>query len=261
MISGCFKNEIRDEERLVLSWSQVTDTKDSLCYSVNLSVFGIFQEIKKGKCCFIFSQFLLNCGIVLRLQLKYSLNIFHITHHIHLYGQLMCWSWKVHSPPYCTPPSWKFTWTCPDPCKMVLDDYIMQELHGWKETLWIFKSTSHWSKTSKCLLPWLFEVAVLCLVAQSCLTLCYPMDCSPPGSSSMGILQARYCSGLPCPPPGNLPNPQMKLRSPILQKHSLPSQPPGKPQNTAVGSLPLLQGILPTQEINRDLLHCRQILY
>lgn len=35
-------------------------------------------------------QFLLNCGIVLRLQLKYSLNIFHVTHHIYLYGQLMC---------------------------------------------------------------------------------------------------------------------------------------------------------------------------
>ena len=29
------------------------------------------------------------------------------------------------------------------------------------------------------------------LVAQSCLTLCDPMDCSPPGSSVHGILQAR----------------------------------------------------------------------
>ena len=32
---------------------------------------------------------------------------------------------------------------------------------------------------------------MLCLVAQSCLTLCDPMDCSPPGSSVHGILQAR----------------------------------------------------------------------
>ena len=32
---------------------------------------------------------------------------------------------------------------------------------------------------------------VLCLVAQSCLTLCDPMNCSPPGSSVHGILQAR----------------------------------------------------------------------
>ena len=32
---------------------------------------------------------------------------------------------------------------------------------------------------------------VLCLFTQSCLTLCDPMDCSPPGSSVHGILQAR----------------------------------------------------------------------
>ena len=32
---------------------------------------------------------------------------------------------------------------------------------------------------------------IWCLVAQSCLTLCNPMDCSPPGSSVHGILQAR----------------------------------------------------------------------
>ena len=32
-------------------------------------------------------------------------------------------------------------------------------------------------------------------------------------------------------------------------------------RNTGVGSLSLLQGIVPAQELNRDLLHCRQILY
>ena len=31
----------------------------------------------------------------------------------------------------------------------------------------------------------------VCSVAQLCLTLCDPMDCSPPGSSVQGILQAR----------------------------------------------------------------------
>ena len=39
---------------------------------------------------------------------------------------------------------------------------------------------------------------------QSCLILCDPMDCSPPGSSVPGILQAGYWSGLPFPPPGDL---------------------------------------------------------
>ena len=32
-------------------------------------------------------------------------------------------------------------------------------------------------------------------------------------------------------------------------------------QNTGVGSFSLLQGIFPTQELNQDLLHCKQILY
>ena len=59
------------------------------------------------------------------------------------------------------------------------------------------------------------------LVAQSCPTLCGPMDCSPPVSS--------------------------------------PWDSPGK--NTGVGCHALLQGIFQTQESNPGLLHCRQILY
>ena len=61
------------------------------------------------------------------------------------------------------------------------------------------------------------------LVTQSCLTLCGPMDCSPPGSSIHGILQIR-----------------------ILEWVAIPS---------------LLQGVFPTQGSNPGLLHCRQILY
>ena len=61
-----------------------------------------------------------------------------------------------------------------------------------------------------------------CLVAQSCPTLCDPMDCSPPGSSVHRDF-------------------------------------PGK--NTEVGRLSILQGIFPTQESNQGLLHCRWVLY
>ena len=64
-----------------------------------------------------------------------------------------------------------------------------------------------------------------------------------------------------CPPPGDLPNPGIKSRFPALQADSLLSEPPGKPKDTAVGSLSLLQGIWPTQESNWGLLHCRHILY
>ena len=46
-----------------------------------------------------------------------------------------------------------------------------------------------------------------------------------------------------------------------MQADSLLSELPGKPKNTGVGSLFLLQWIFPTQELNQDLLHCRQILY
>ena len=41
---------------------------------------------------------------------------------------------------------------------------------------------------------------------------------------------------------------------------SLPAEAPKKPKNTVVGSLSLLQWIFLTQELNRGLLHCRQIL-
>ena len=62
----------------------------------------------------------------------------------------------------------------------------------------------------------------MCLVAQSCLTLCDSMDCSSPGSSVHG-------------------------------------DSPGK--NTGMGCHALLQGIFPTQGSNPGLLHCKQILY
>jgi len=53
---------------------------------------------------------------------------------------------------------------------------------------------------------------VCVLVTQSCLTLCNPMDCNPPGSS---------------PSPGDLPDPGFKPGSPGLQADSLPYEPPG----------------------------------
>ena len=46
-----------------------------------------------------------------------------------------------------------------------------------------------------------------------------------------------------------------------MQVDSLPAEPPGKPKNTGVGSLSLLQQIFPTQESNQGLLHCRSTLY
>ena len=103
----------------------------------------------------------------------------------------------------------------------------------------------------------------VCLVSQLCLTRCYPRDCSPPGRllCPWRFSQQEYWSGLPCSPPGDLPNPGIEPRSPTMQVDSLLLEPPGKSKNTGVGSLSLLQGIFLTQESNWGLLHCRQILY
>ena len=46
---------------------------------------------------------------------------------------------------------------------------------------------------------------------QSRLTLCDPIDSRPPGLSAHGVLQARTLEWLPCPPPGDLPNPGSNL--------------------------------------------------
>ena len=93
-------------------------------------------------------------------------------------------------------------------------------------------------------------------VAQSCLTLCDHMD-----SAIHGILQARILEWVAVPFSRDLPNPGIEPRSPTLQADSLPAEPQGKPKNTGVGSLSLLQRIFLTQESNEDLLHYRRILY
>ena len=43
--------------------------------------------------------------------------------------------------------------------------------------------------------------------AQSCLTLCDPVDCSPSSSSVRKFSRQEYRNGLPFPPPGDLPDP------------------------------------------------------
>ena len=70
----------------------------------------------------------------------------------------------------------------------------------------------------------------------SCPTLCDPMDCSLPGSSVHGILQARYWSQLPFPPPGDLPNPETEPMSPgscTAGRFFIP-EPPGKHYMSAI---------------------------
>ena len=76
-----------------------------------------------------------------------------------------------------------------------------------------------------------------------------------------GFISQEYWSGLPCPPSGDLLNSETEPKSPSLQAVSFPTESQGKPKNTGVSSLSLLQEIFWTQESNQDFLHCRWILY
>ena len=89
-------------------------------------------------------------------------------------------------------------------------------------------------------------------VAQLCLTLCHLMD-----YTVHGILQAKILAWVAI----SFSRGPSQPRSPKSQRESLPTEPQGKPKNTRVGSLSLLQRIFLTQESNWGLLHCRQILY
>ena len=78
---------------------------------------------------------------------------------------------------------------------------------------------------------------------------------------SMAFSRPQYWSIFPFPSSGDLSKPGIKLRSSTMWVDSLPAEPQGKPKNTGVGSLSLLQQIFLPQESNWGLLHCRKILY
>ena len=91
-------------------------------------------------------------------------------------------------------------------------------------------------------------------VAESCLTLCDPMTCT-----THGILQARILEWVAFPFSKGSSQPRGWTQVSCIASDSLPVEPPGKPKNTGVGSLSLLQRIFLTKELNQGHLHCRQI--
>ena len=66
-------------------------------------------------------------------------------------------------------------------------------------------------------------------VAQSCLTLCDPTDCSLPGSSVSGIFQTRVLEWVAISFSRGSSQPRDGTGSPASQTDALPSAPPGKP--------------------------------
>ena len=81
-----------------------------------------------------------------------------------------------------------------------------------------FTSSATWEALSKCV-----------LVAQSCLTLCNTMDCSPPGSSVCGIFQARILEWVAIPFSKGSSQPRDWTCVSCIAGHSLPSEPGSNP--------------------------------
>ena len=75
---------------------------------------------------------------------------------------------------------------------------------------------------------------------QLCLTLCNSMECSLPACSVHGILRQEYWSGLPFPSPGDLPDPEIKPKSPTLHAVSLLAEPPGETWEAGSGTILVL---------------------
>ena len=158
----------------------------------------------------------------------------------------------------------------------------------------IYVITEYWTEFpvlfSRSLLI-IYFIHVPCLVTQSRLALCDPIDYSLPGFSVYGyspgkntgmsfhfLLQGIFLTqglkawllGSPALQADSLSLCHLghllqgifptrgSTRSPALQAESLPAEPPGKPKNTGVGSLSLLpEKGFPTQESNWGILHCR----
>ena len=103
--------------------------------------------------------------------------------------------------------------------------------------------------------------SVLCLSLSHVWLFAIPWTAAHQAPLSMGILQARILEWVALPSSRGSSQLRGQTQVSPLQADSLPSEPPGKPENTGVGSLSLLQGNLHNQELNWGLLYCRQILY
>ena len=92
-----------------------------------------------------------------------------------------------------------------------------------------FKDTN--VRTSPCTpaVVLLYFSRCVCLVTQSCLTLCNPKDRSLPGSSVQGFPRQEYQRGLSFLSPRDLPDPGTEPTSPTLACRFFTTEPPGKP--------------------------------
>ena len=86
-----------------------------------------------------------------------------------------------------------------------------------------FTKTLKWKRLLNGMNPCSLLCVLVCsIMSHSLWTIAYPAPLY------MGFSQQEYWSGLPFPPPGDLPDPGIEPMSPALQADSLPSEPSGK---------------------------------
>ena len=114
----------------------------------------------------------------------------------------------------------------PNPCPLsVMESNHLILCHPLLLLPSVFPSIRVFSNESALRIRWT-EVKWSCSVVSDSAT---PWTVAYQAPLFLGLPRQEYWSGLPFPSPGDLPNPGIKPRSPILQADALPSEPPGKP--------------------------------
>ena len=141
----------------------------------------------------------------------------------------------------------------PQPLRQMIDSVNICRMNEWMnglvvDLMWVLRDRKEKKGARNCSQMSDFSkrfLALLCLVAQSCPTLCNPMDCSPPGTSvhgaSPGKNDGEGCHALlqgVCSAQGSSSGLLRVRPIPYCLSHH------GAPKNTGGGSLSLLQGIL-----------------
>ena len=101
---------------------------------------------------------------------------------------------------------------------LIVDTALINSYIAWTQLSWMRLGIFSWG-LPVCMLSCVWLIVTPCTVAHVTVALQAPL--------SMGFSRQEYWDGLPCPPPGDLPDPGIEPRSPTLQEDTLPSEPPG----------------------------------
>ena len=132
--------------------------------------------------------------------------------------------WKIIRREYqiTLPVSW-------ETCMQVKKQQLEHGTTDWFET---GKGVHHSCMLSSCLFNSYTESVCVCVCVCVCVRSVVPDPLQPKLPARLlypwGFSRQEYWTGLPCPPPGDLPNPGIKPRSPTLETDPLPSELPGK---------------------------------